>query len=68
MRQLDLEEKFLDDIENDIDSYVGQLAFTRGEVLYEEADQLPVQLTLFEEMAEYLATKTSAADPTKPRC
>jgi len=59
IRQLDLEEKFLDEIENDIDSYVGQLAVTRGEVLYEEVDTQPIQLTLFEEMAEYLANKAN---------
>jgi len=62
MRQLDLEEKYLDDIEDDIDSYVGQVASTRGEVLYEEVSHHPAQMTLFEEMAEYLANKANAAD------
>jgi len=62
MRQLDLEEKYLDDIEDDIDSYVGQVASTHGEVLYEEVNPHPVQMTLFEEMAEYLANKASSAD------
>ena len=62
MRQLDLEEKYLDDIEDDIDSYVSQVAATRGEVLYEEESYHPVQLSIFEEMAEYLANKANSAD------
>lgn len=62
MRQLDLEEKYLDDIEDDINSYVGHVAATRGEVLYKEASHRPVQLALFEEIAEYLANKANSAD------
>jgi putative DNA methylase len=62
MRQLDLEEKYLDDIEDDIDSYVGQVASTRGDVLYEEVSHHPVQKALFDEMAEYLANKSNSAD------
>jgi len=62
MRQLDLEEKYLDDIEDDIDAYVGQVAATRGEVLYQEVSPQPVQLSIFEEMAEYLANKADSTD------
>jgi putative DNA methylase len=62
MKQLDLEEKYLDDIEDDVDSYVGQVAATQGEVFYENVSHHPIQLTLFEEMAEYLAKKANSAD------
>jgi putative DNA methylase len=57
IRNLDLEEKFLDEIEEDIDSFVSQVAVTQGEVLYHRAALEPVQLTLFEEMGHYLANK-----------
>ena len=67
MRKLDLEEKYLDDIEDDIDSYVGQVAATRGEILYEDVSHQPVQLSIFEEMAEYLANKANYIQHKKPR-
>jgi putative DNA methylase len=53
LRNLDLEAKFLSEIEQDIDSYVSQVIHAKGEVLYEEPTQK--QLMLFEEMGEYLA-------------
>lgn len=55
LRNLDLEARFLAEIEQDIDSYVSQVIRAKGEVLYEEAE--PKQLMLFEEMVEYLANK-----------
>jgi adenine-specific DNA methylase len=55
MRNLDLEEKFLEELEKDIDTYVGQVISTKGEVLYKPAK--PEQLMIFEKMGEYLATK-----------
>ncbi|MBN1550032.1 hypothetical protein JW979_01130 [bacterium] len=62
IRQLDLEERYLEEIENDIDSYVGQLAANRGEVLYAEADGVSMQLTLFDEMADYLTHPSNVSD------
>jgi adenine-specific DNA methylase len=55
LRNLELEARFLAEIEQDIDSYVSQVIRARGEVLYEEPE--PRQLMLFEEMGEYLANK-----------
>jgi len=55
IRNLELEEKFLKDLEKDIDAYVYQVISTMGEVLYK--DQEPEQLRLFEEMRGYLANK-----------
>jgi hypothetical protein len=57
IRNLDLEEKFLDEIEEDIESFVGQVMATQGEVLYDQVTHQPVQLTLFEEMGKYLANR-----------
>jgi hypothetical protein len=53
LRNLELEARFLTEIEQDIDRYVSQVIRSRGEVLY--AEQEPEQLLLFEEMGEYLA-------------
>lgn len=55
MRNLELEARFLRDLEQDIDAYVSHLICSKGEVLYEEPE--PKQLMLFEEMGEYLANK-----------
>jgi len=55
LRNVELEEKFLAEIEQDIDSYVSQVMQAKGEVLYEEPE--PKQLMLFEEMGEYLANR-----------
>lgn len=55
MKNLELEEGFLKQVENEIDQYVGQVISTKGEVLYAEAEL--EQLALFEEMAKYLANK-----------
>jgi putative DNA methylase len=55
MRNLDLEEKFLRGLENDVDTYVDQVISVKGEVLYRETE--PEQLRLFEEMGNYLAIK-----------
>ena len=54
MRNLDLEEKFLKGLEQDINTYVGQVVSAKGEVLYRETE--PGQLRLFEEIGKYLAT------------
>ncbi|MDI6776846.1 MAG: hypothetical protein QMD03_06335 [Syntrophales bacterium] len=59
LRNLDLEARFLAEIEQDIDSYVCQVIQAKGEVLYEEPG--PKQLMLFEEMGEYLANKGRTA-------
>ena len=50
------EEQFLAEIENDIDSYVSSVLNSQGEVLYEQAPKTE-QLTLFEEMGNYLSGK-----------
>ena len=55
MRNLDLEEKLLKDLEKDIDTYVDQVVSVKGEVLYRESE--PEQMRLFEEMGNYLVTK-----------
>lgn len=55
MRNLDSEERFLDTIEQDIDTYVGQVISSKGEILYRGEE--PKQLALFEEMREYLVNK-----------
>lgn len=55
LRNLELEARFLAEVEQDIDSYVGQVIRAKGEVLYEEPE--PKQLMLFEAMGEYLASK-----------
>lgn len=55
LRNLELEARFLAEIEQDIDIYVSQVIQAKGEVLYEEPE--PEQLLLFEEMGEYLANK-----------
>jgi len=57
MRDLDVEESFLESLEHEIDAYVGQVLSTRGEVLYAQDQPEPEQLMLFEKMAEYLAGK-----------
>jgi adenine-specific DNA methylase len=55
MKNLELEEDFLKQVENAIDQYVGQVISTKGEVLYVKAE--PQQLVLFDEMEQYLAYK-----------
>jgi len=55
IRNLDIEERFLKDLEKDIDAYVNQVISVRGEVLYREKE--PEQLRLFEEIRKYLAKK-----------
>lgn len=65
MRNLDLEEKYLEDLEQDIDTYVGQVISVKGEVLYKEIEPEAVQLMLFEEMGQYLAKKRT--QPTADR-
>jgi putative DNA methylase len=55
LMNLELEARFLAEVEQDIDSYVSQVIRAKGEVLYEEPD--PKQLMLFEAMGEYLADK-----------
>jgi len=55
LRNLELEARFLVEIEHDIDSYVSQVMQVKGEVLYEEPE--PKQLMLFEAMGEYLASR-----------
>ena len=55
LRNLDLEEKFLQDLEKDIDTYVSQVVSTKGEVLYKEKE--PEQMMLFEAIRKYFADK-----------
>ncbi len=55
---LDLEARFLAEVEQDIDSYASQVIQAKGEVLYAEAG--PKQLRLFEDMGEYLADKAQS--------
>jgi putative DNA methylase len=55
MKNLELEERFLGEIEKDIDRYVSRVISAKGEVLYTETKA--EQLRLFEEMEKYLATK-----------
>jgi len=52
---IDIEARFLAEIEHDIDSYVSQVIQAEGEVLYKVPR--PEQLALFEEMGEYLSSK-----------
>jgi hypothetical protein len=56
MRNLEKEDKFLSEIEENIDAYVADLIQTEGEVLYTQKPS--EQLVLFEKMAEYLANKS----------
>ncbi|MFQ6092108.1 MAG: hypothetical protein ACE5OR_05415, partial [bacterium] len=56
MLNLEMEERFLSDVEREIDIYVGQVMEAKGEVLYTQ--QKSEQLMLFEEMGEYLANKS----------
>ena len=60
LRNLQEEEQFLSCIEGTVDNYVGDIAATKGEILYEE--EQPKQLMLFEEMAEYLANHALHTD------
>ncbi|MCC5847878.1 MAG: hypothetical protein JJU29_07265 [Verrucomicrobia bacterium] len=53
MMSLEDEERFLSDIEKNIDSYVADVIETKGEVLYKQNPS--EQLVLFEKMANYLA-------------
>jgi putative DNA methylase len=55
IKNLEREKDFLNQVEDDIDQYVGQVISTKGEVLYPEAE--PQQLVLFEEMEQYLVQK-----------
>ena len=60
MRDLDTEEQFLEGLEQDIDKYVGQVISVRGDVLYSK--EQPEQMTLFEEMGNYLTNQHSSID------
>jgi putative DNA methylase len=55
LRNLELEARFLAEIEEDIDTYVSQVIRAKGEILYEAPETK--QLLLFEKMGEYLADK-----------
>ena len=57
MRNLDVEEKYLDGLEQDINTYVSQVISSKGEVLYEKPSTEIEQLVLFEEMGKYLARR-----------
>ncbi len=52
---LDREEEFLEQCEQDVDSYVADVLSAKGEILYTATESK--QLMLFEEMAIYLASK-----------
>jgi len=67
MRSLDAEEQFLHELELGIDACVGQVMSAEGEVLYDDGQDSEVrQLMLFEEMAEYVATKRAASENADP--
>jgi len=55
IRNLDLEERFLKGLEQDIDKYVSHVVSAKGEVFYREAGT--EQLRLFEEITKYLTDK-----------
>ena len=55
MKNLDREEKFLEELEQSLDTYVAQVISAKGEVLYKARES--EQLRLFEEMEKYLANK-----------
>jgi len=55
MRNLELEERFLQDLEQDIESYVNEVMSVKGKVLYRETGT--EQLRLFEEITKYLTDK-----------
>ncbi|MFZ5450962.1 MAG: hypothetical protein ACOZF2_03675 [Thermodesulfobacteriota bacterium] len=55
VRNLDMEERFLKDLEQDIERHVSEVASVKGKVLYQEPGT--EQLRLFEEIAKYLADK-----------
>lgn len=55
IRNLDLEEEFLAELEQDIDAYVGKIVACEGEVLYQEKKQK--QLMLFEGIQEIFVKK-----------
>ena len=67
MKNLDREEEFLEELEQNLDTYVAQAISAKGEVLYKAKES--EQLQLFEEMEQYLANKkrgrifTSVARP-----
>ena len=66
MRDLEAEERFLRELEHDVDAYVGQVVSAKGEVLYQDdQDTGAKQLLLFEEMGEYLARRR--AEPADAR-
>ncbi len=52
MRSLDREERFLEELERNLDSYVAQVISSKGEVFYKAKE--PEQLQLFEDMEKYL--------------
>lgn len=58
LRQLHKEECYLINIESDIDSYVSQVASTPKAAFYNQANHEPVQLSLFEEIADYFNKKS----------
>lgn len=60
-RDLHLEEKLLEGMEDGIDSFVSQVMLTEGDVLYDQAACRSFQLNLFEEIETYL-TKNRLAN------
>jgi len=54
---LEEEERFLAEVEREIDSYVSDVIGAQGDILYKEKPREAVQLTLFEGMEDYLANK-----------
>lgn len=61
MRNLELEHRFLEQMQRHIDAYVSHVIRARGEVLYTQASQ--DQLKLFEAMGRYLANPRRAQRP-----
>lgn len=57
IQDISKEEKYLKEIEKNIDNYVSKVISTQGEVLYKRTTSDHVQLVLFEEMEKYITNK-----------
>lgn len=66
MKNFDREERFLEELEQNLDTYVAQVISTKGEVLYKAKE--PKQSRLFEDMEKYLANKERGGILTSVAC
>lgn len=62
IRNLELEERWLEEIEDEIDGIAGNILATKGEVLYESFAEESIQLMLFEKIEKYVANKGMQTD------